>query len=570
MLGNPPWENVKLAEKEFFATRAPEIAELAGARRKAAIARLSVDDPALLNEYEAALRHAEAESHLMRSSGRFPLCGRGDVNTYAVFAEAMRDAVAPRGRLGVIVPTGIATDDTTKHFFAECVNRSQLVSLFDFENAERLFPGIATINRFSLLTLAGLDEQAFESEFAFFLHRVGDLDDVERRFNLNPADFMLLNPNTRTCPVFRNRRDADLTKTIYHGVPVLVDEARGDEGNPWGVSFMTMFHMASDSHLFRTAQELATEGAVLDANVWHEEEECWLPLYEAKMAHQYNHRDGDYAGYHMTAGREVRSLAGGTEDQLRDPHYVVQPRYWLPEHTVHSALGSPTPTWLLGFRGLTNTTTNRRTMVSFALPVSAVGHSTPLVSLTGPPERRALLMSVLNSFPADFVTRQKISGSNMTFFVVKQLAVLAPTQLDADAPWTVGSAASWLSPRVLELTYTAWAMKGFAEDLGFHGPPFRWDASRRELLRAELDAAFFHLYGLIEDDVDYVMETFPIVKRRDEERFGNYRTKELILDVYRRMRVAIETGVPYETILDPPPSDPRVAHEATPPALVGE
>lgn len=118
----------------------------------------------------------------------------------------------------------------------------------------------------------------------------------------------------------------------------------------------------------------------------------------------------------------------------------------------------------------------------------------------------------------------------------------------------------WVGTRVLELDYASWDLQPFARDLGYDGLPFRWHPDRRELIRAELDAAFFHLYGLEEEDVDYVMETFPIVKRRDEEKFGHYRTKALILDVYRKMADAIATGVPYETILDPPPADPRVAH----------
>jgi hypothetical protein len=112
----------------------------------------------------------------------------------------------------------------------------------------------------------------------------------------------------------------------------------------------------------------------------------------------------------------------------------------------------------------------------------------------------------------------------------------------------------------LELTYTAWDLQPFAQDCGYDGPPFRWDPERRALLRAELDAAFFHLYGLPRDDVDYVMETFPIVKRHDEAAHGHYRTKRLILERYDAMAAAAATGQPYETVLDPPPADPRVAH----------
>ena len=115
-------------------------------------------------------------------------------------------------------------------------------------------------------------------------------------------------------------------------------------------------------------------------------------------------------------------------------------------------------------------------------------------------------------------------------------------------------------PRVLELTYTAWDLQPFAHDCGYDGPPFRWDEERRFLLRCELDAAYFHLYGIARDDVDYIMDTFPIVRRKDEAAHGEYRTKRVILEIYDEMAEAMRTGEPYRTRLDPPPADPRVAH----------
>jgi hypothetical protein len=95
---------------------------------------------------------------------------------------------------------------------------------------------------------------------------------------------------------------------------------------------------------------------------------------------------------------------------------------------------------------------------------------------------------------------------------------------------------------------------------GYAGAPFRWDKSRRFFLTCELDAAIFHIYEINRDDVDYILDTFSIVKRKDITQFGEYRTKNLILDIYDAMQRAKETGQPYQTILDPPPADPRAAH----------
>jgi hypothetical protein len=118
--------------------------------------------------------------------------------------------------------------------------------------------------------------------------------------------------------------------------------------------------------------------------------------------------------------------------------------------------------------------------------------------------------------------------------------------------------------RVLELMYTAHELEPFAKDCGYDGPPFRWDKERRFLLRCELDAAFFHLYGIGKDDVAYIMDTFPIVRRKDEELYGAYRTRDTILEIYDALAEAVRTGQPYQTRLNPPPADPGMAHGAKP------
>jgi len=555
VLGNPPWEKVQFTEKEFFAARAPEVAGLSGAKRKAAIAKLEAENTAMWVDYQSSLRQADGESHFIRNSGRFPLCGLGKVNTYAVFGEAMKDATAPTGRLGVIVPTGIATDDTTKHFFADCVTSRRLVSLFDFENAAPVFPGVHRSFKFCLLTVAGHERPTEQAEFAFFAHRTADLADKDRRFTLSPEDLALINPNTKTAPIFRSRRDAEITKAIYRRVPVLVREGAAD-GNPWGVDFQQgLFNMTSDSHLFRTDQELRAEGAVLTGNQWRRGDHRWLPLYEAKMAHHFNHRFGDYA---LKADDfDGSALPDPPLTSLQDPCYVVQPRYWAAEQEVRESMRDREAAWLLGYRDITNAT-NERTMIATALPVCAVGNNEPLLLAGG--KHTPLLAALLSSFVLDFTTRFKVGGTHINFFIAKQLAVLGPAGLTGSCGWMAGSTVDWLEPRVLELTYTAWDLAGFARQMHHLGPPFRWEPERRALLRAELDAAFFHLYGINRDDTDYIMGTFPIVRRKDEAAYGEYRTKRLILERYDAMAVCIATGTEYQTVLEPPPAHPSLAH----------
>ena len=557
VLGNPPWERVKLQEKEFFAQRSPEVAAApTAAARRRLIARLEEADPSLFEALRDATHQAEGESHLLRSSGRFPLCGRGDVNTYTVFTEGMRDAVASSGRAGVIVPSGIATDDTTKHFFANLVERRSLVSLFDFENRLGLFPAVHSGLKFCLLTMTGAARPAAASEFVFFAHQTADLADADRRFTLTPADFKLLNPNTRTCPVFRSRRDAELTKAVYQRVPVLVEEGP-PERNPWGIRFSTMLHMTNDSHLFRTSDDLTEEGAELAGNVYIKDNQRWLPLYEAKMTWFFDHRAADVVLSESAVVRQGQPAAI-SDAEHRKPSRTAQPRSWVSEHEVQSRVGGDNPGWLLGFRDITSPT-NARTFAPAVVPFSAVGNKLPLM-LSASGEDLLQLYGILSSFVFDFFSRMKVGGVNFNFFIVRQLAVAPPSRLREEAPWGGQSYRDFLRPHLTELLVTADDAAPMGVSLDYDGPPFRWDPERRALLRAEMDACFFHLYGMDRDELNYIMETFPIVKRKDEATFGEFRTKRVTLEVYDAMAKAGEVGEPYQTILDPPPADPSLCH----------
>lgn len=549
VLGNPPWDRVKLQEQEFFASRDEDIAKApnAAARKRRIAALENSEDEAdrtLHEDFLAARRRAEGVSHFLRVSGRYPLAGRGDINTYQVFAEDDRTIIAPKGRLGVIVPTGIATDATTQYFFRDLVESSSLASLYDFENRKPLFHGVDSRYKFSLLTLTGSAIREAAADFAFFLHDPAELSRDDVVFALKPEEITLLNPNTGTCPVFRSRRDAEITLDIYRRVPVLIREGDPD-GNPWGVSFMTMFHMSNDSHLFRTREQLEADGWHLDGNVFVRGTDRMLPLYEAKMLHHYDHRWATYEPDGST--RDV------TVEEKQDPHFTVLPRYWVADKEIDERLADRWDrNWLLGYRWVTNAT-NERTLICALTATTAAGNSEPLVFV----DRAAwLLGAAWSSFPLDYVTRQKLGGQNMTFSTTQQLPVLPPSSYEVDTPWQPGiELRDWIADRVLELVYTSWDVAPLADDLGYEFEPFVWDEERRALLRAELDAAYFHLYGVEREDVDYILDTFPIVKRKDEQRYGEYRTKRLILEIYDAMAAAIATVTPYRTILDPPPGD---------------
>jgi len=541
MLGNPPWERVKLQEEEFFATRDPDVAgALNAAERKRRIQLLKEKRPELWQEYRRALRTAESTSLFLRAGGRFPLAGRGDVNLYAVFAELFAEGVRREGRAGFVVPTGIATDDSTKAFFGDLADAGRLASLFDFENREGLFPAIDSRMRFSLMTVTG-GAATGAMDFAFYLTRAAQLRDGLRRYSLTRGDFRLLNPNTRTCPLFRTRADAELARSVYGRVPVLVLEGNGRDADPWEVRFLTMFHMANDSGLFRTRKELERDGWRLEGSVFRKGSSRCLPLYEAKMLHQFHHRFGTYEG---VKSRSSTHLPTPDAARLADPGYCVLPWYWVEEGEVEAKLekrdrrGSPVWSrdrgWLLGWRGITNAT-NERTVIAALLPRTAVGH-TALLLLPGAEGAvlTACLLAVLNSLPLDYAARQKVGGTSLTYFYLKQLPVLPP--------WAFGrEAVLFIVPRVLELVYTAHDIRAFAEDVwqeadpalraelerfwrenrreaggasaapapaqdGCPLPPFVWLEDRRARIRAELDAYLAAMYGLGRKQLRYILD----------------------------------------------------------------
>lgn len=699
MLGNPPWERIKLQEEEFFATRSPLVA---GARNKAERAQriewlregillhqVSPDQEraeglsppnraeiALYANFVAARRGAEAMSLYAHESRRYPLTGVGDVNTYALFAETFMQATAPNGRAGFIVPTGIATDDTTKAYFSQLVRSSRLLSLFSFYEIRRWFADTDDRKAFCLLTM-GKQEQA---QFAYDIEKWEDFERPEKRYCLTSSEFAALNPNTLTLPVFRSERDAELTKKLYRAAPVLIEEASFNESeqllrpevNPWDISFQRMFDMSTDSGLFRYTPVASGQPSL-------------LPLYEAKMIHQFDHRWATYVDAVNGAVGEVETAEVNLV-QKADPNFTVRPRYWVSEREVlarvarvptpvarawlelhvakesalaeaenaawndllkalarwvagelfHSIAGEPSspagwapakahscigptevqlkarfpglddllrgeglttkkaltefpkwamqtaearltevelkalaealhaiprdalrclldvwmdvrsPRWLMGWRRNLRTDDARTTIASIG-PRSGYGDSLFLFSfpMMLSAANAAAFLGNLNSLHFDFIARQKVGGSNFSFFIMKQLPVLPPERYGR-------AALEFIVPRVLELTYTAQDLKPWADDLAEYDPrpaaergkPFDWDPERRARLRAELDAYYARFYGLTRDELRYILdpadvmgaeypsETFRVLKESELRRFGEYRTRRLVLDAW--------------------------------------
>lgn len=528
IIGNPPWDRMKLQEVEWFADRRPEIALLSRASdRKRAIAALQkVNDP-LWSQYVDAAERAETAVRVARECGDYPLLATGDINLYSLFVERASALCKPEGIVGLLTPSGIASDKSASRFFRAISTGGHLACLFDFENKKVFFPDVDS--RFKFCVLVFSRKRIYEkARCAFFLHDVSELEDPNRQFEFSSSDFSAVNPNTGTAPIFRSRRDADITANIYSRIPVLVDRRENPPQQVWPVRYATMFHMTNDSGLFKRRIELEDEGFYpVSGNRFQRGKEVYLPLYVGRMIRNYDHRAAGVTENEENVHNPA--LSAVTDDEKKqDPGFLPDPQYWVPAADERL---SGLPEWNVAFRDIARTT-DARTMISAVIPSPAAGNKLPLLL----PQEKAkgdyaqwapLVLANLNAMVFDYVARQKVQSTNINLFILEQLPMTLSNRYLEKLNGNL--IAGIIRENVLRLSYTAEDLRSFAKDLGYDGDPFVWDEEDRRHRMARLDALFFHLYGLSRDDADYVMNTFPIVREQDEKQFGRFRTRDLVL-----------------------------------------
>ena len=536
LIGNPPWDRVKLQQVEWFAFRRPDIANAQrAADRKAMIAALEKSGDSLAEDFRCADSRAKRAADVARRGGDYPLLSGGDVNVYSLFVERALSLVKPDGVIGLLVPSGIASDKTAARFFRSVATEGRLRVLYDFENKKVFFPAGHASQKFCVFVVGRSGTQD-PARCAFYLHSLSELQDPDRLLELTSEDFRRVNPNTGTAPIFRSRRNQEITMAIYQRLPVLVDRSSREPMHLWPVKYARMFDMTNDSDRFRTRSELEdTEGAWhVGGNIYDSPSGRFVPLYEGKMVQAFDHRAASVivnpANRHRPGVPEP-----ATQDEHRNPAWSPTPQFWIKDPAE-----LPRPPATLGFKHVT-AATNARAMIAALVPSTAAGNSFPLLLWRGDPNAHtaatglALVLANLNSSVLDFVVRQKVQGQNLNLFLVEQLPIVPPDRYRS-VHFGVQTAADVIREAVLELTYTSRDMSPFAcalghvDETGVVLPPFPWNDDRRLRLNAKLDAVFFHLYGVTDrDDVRHIYSTFPIVERQEEKAFGTYRSRDLCL-----------------------------------------
>ena len=541
VIGNPPWDQIEQPEVEWFALRDDEIALApTAARRKVLIKQRTQKGDELALAYQDVRQRSKSMRAYVKESGAYPMLSGGRVNLYSLFVERAMNLIKPDGIVGLLTPSGICADKTAAPFFRAVSTSGRVGGLFDFENRRLgtnlppFFPDVDSRFKFCAFIFGGEERHFDETECAFFLHDTAAIHDTDRCFPLAASDFARVNPNTGTAPVFRTRRDADITRRIYERHPALVDRSKGEECKAWPVRYRQgLFNMTSDSDLFRTSTQLEYDGFYpVQGNRWKKGEKLYLPLYQGRMIHQFDHRANSVRVnpenlHNPYLSEEV------SEAQHADPSFVPNFAHWVPHEDVVREFPESRE-WIISYRRLARST-DVRTMIAALGPFAGYEVNANIVYMSSEsiPTSHVCLVANLNSIPFDYVVRQKLQGTTLNWYIIEQLPVIAPA--DYDRAFGPTTARALVHDHVLRLIYTAHDMAPFARDLGYDGPPFIWNDEQRRHLRARLDALYFHLYGLSRDDADYILDTFPIVRRHDKAAFGHYRTKAMILAYYNAL-----------------------------------
>ena len=556
MCGNPPWDKLQMEEEKWFAGKDEDIVKAANqADRKKKIVKLQTSSPELYNEFIQACNNITNQSSFVKNSGRFPLTAVGKLELSSLFAELCLSFT--KEAWGLVVPRGIITDIGNQFFVSKLIDENRLISLYDFENREKLFE-IDSRKNFCLLSVGKAKESTHDVNGGFYLTRIDHMLDPRRIYTLKTDDFARLNPNTKTCPVFRTSRDAKLTAKIYRNSTILYNEITGD--NPWNVKFGSMFNMSTDSYLFRTYAQLTAQGATLKGNTFTTiDGEIYVPLYEGKMIWHYNHHFGSWP----TEGERPNSINTPSEDELGNPDSCIMPWYWVPLAAVKDRLVKYDKDgnvvwewkhkWLFAFRDIARGVDMRTFIIAPIPDAKGVGNTATLLYAERGCMPGASLYGMMSSLIFDYTTRQKIGGTHVSISFVKQFPVLTPDQIPSTMQWQIVK-------RVAELCYFNHDMDGWASELweemseeqrselpqlGAH-QPWVYNPERRAILQAELDAIFAHLYGLDTEDLRYILdpedicgkgcinETFRVLKDNEIRQYGEYRTKRLVLEAWNK------------------------------------
>ncbi len=528
VLGNPPWrmtEDDSRIEEE--------------------------DDLALGFEIEAAndSTQLKRERAFYARSRHFPLSAQNRLQLARIFAELFGTIRAVRGTAGMIIPSTVTVNAFDRPLWTSWVKSKVLSCVWDFVNLSSLFPEVHAQQKFAIICLQTSSRETFRVR-CWMTDPAQVVTEKDQIVELSELDLFQYSGPELALPHFRGRMDLSLLTSAISAF------GRVSDSQDWTAEYV-LLGATNDRDFVKERRRVSnTTQEIVDYPLPSD----WIPVYEGKMVGVFDHRLARVIWRAGNAKRKAQEEALTNSDKA-DPKIRATPLWEVPRSLMVARDSSFAQRgWDIALCDVTSAL-NERTTIAAMVPLCFATHNLPLVRVCGgDPHSSLMFLATLASFALDYFARLRVATNHLTEGIFRSLPIPSPKHIrDMSARWFDNE---WgVAQRALELSYTAWDLHPFAKDCGYDGPPFRWDEDRRFLLRCELDAAYFHLYGITRDDVDYIMETFPIVKRKDEKKHSEYRTKRVILEIYDAMAEAMRTGEAYQTRLNPPPADPRVAHE---------
>ena len=511
VIGNPPWEQFESREKEWFASRAPEVAALPGALRKAAIDALAQSNARLHAAWRRYLATNERMGEWARRCGRFTDTG-GKPNTYLLFAEHNADVLRSNGRAGVLLKSQFALDRSASAVFCRLIEAGRLEELHDVVNGgptgtNLVFPNVDAKERFSVVTFVGAatgDDGFDATVMNWNLEELATR--MPRRFTMETL--RTLNPKTRTLTSFRRNEELEVALEIHRRFSTLDFEDGGE--NPWDLEYCTLYNAATDSGLFCRREALERDGWTLGRDkIFRRGGRVALPLYEGQLVNRYDHRAKTYEGFEGNKYGRAPGIPATTNEQKADPAFEIEPRYWMDAVVVRARLSARVgERVILGFGNSGRPFREQRSAAGALMPQVPATHGLPILVI---PISAALeFAGLFNSTSFDFLLRGRVPSQNVAQkWILDQIAVPAPG----------------LDPRIAcnaaRLSLTSQSVAEM-----FDAVAHQWDAAERYQLDVETDALVAHAYGLDRESYAIVLDSFEVMARMQVNEHGYYKLKD--------------------------------------------
>jgi hypothetical protein len=545
IIGNPPWEKLKIMDREFFADIEPEIANASTAAiRKKMIQELEQKNPVLYREYNETKNQSKSLVTYFTQSKKFPHSAVGDVNLYPLFLELSHNLLKKGGMLGMVIPSGILTDLSYQKFLEYLISSSSIIACHDFTNKKRLFKDIIENVRFCLMFLTS-EKSGGENFILSVLNET--IEDIDKHvLHMNNDDIALFNPNSKACPLFVKNQDYVICKKIYQNNPILINIK--EKTNPWNIEYWGMYHMTKDSNLFHTKEFLEKRGFIKNDKSWFVKNNLkFIPLCEAKFFSNYDHRHGSFENVPVNKRFGIKAEPHHpNSDEKGNTKYEIEPRYWVPENEVLKKYNAKNifPESCFIFRDVCRTFTDSRTARGTLVPFSAAGNTAPILIFRNPDIMSAkkdmiLFSNIFSSFVFDYIVRQKISGAHLSKYILIQIAFPKPSKFketNINFNGTTKTLEDWLLDASSKLIPVTENFNDLFKIFNI-SKPIKWNEDDRFDQICFVNALVGKAYGLDKIDFEYILNQFPILKNQEEREHGYFRSLEKCLDYFKEIKI---------------------------------